>query len=95
MHNDDYDDHYLDALHYLMGSLSDDMEVDPDEEYPPMIGMSKWLQQEAEAAAANAFPNTTVDWDRIYPTQTCSHEWKVYNGFTETFEFCQKCDVKK
>lgn len=26
---------------------------------------------------------------------TCSHEWKTYNGFIETYDFCTKCDVKR
>jgi len=24
----------------------------------------------------------------------CSHNWKQYNGFTETYKFCEKCDIK-
>jgi hypothetical protein len=26
---------------------------------------------------------------------SCNHEWVWYNGFTEQFEFCNKCDKKK
>jgi hypothetical protein len=25
----------------------------------------------------------------------CSHEYKMYNGFTESYEFCIKCDKRK
>jgi hypothetical protein len=28
-------------------------------------------------------------------TKTCSHEWAVYNGFREYYEYCKKCDIKK
>lgn len=94
MHDDDYDDHYLDAVRYLFGSLNDDIEEDPEEEYPRMSGISEWIRQEAERVTSDVFPNVGVDWARMEP-KSCSHEWKTYNGFTESFEFCQKCDVKK
>lgn len=25
----------------------------------------------------------------------CSHEWKMYNGFNESYYFCLKCDEKR
>ena len=25
----------------------------------------------------------------------CSHKWKVYNGFTESYEYCELCDKKR
>lgn len=25
----------------------------------------------------------------------CDHEWKTYQGFTENYDFCVHCDVKK
>lgn len=25
----------------------------------------------------------------------CQHEWKLYDGFTNRFEYCSKCDEKK
>jgi hypothetical protein len=25
----------------------------------------------------------------------CTHEFKMYEGFTDTFEYCVKCDAKK
>ena len=25
----------------------------------------------------------------------CAHTWKTYNGFTETYKFCEKCDKKE
>lgn len=105
MHDDDYDDHYLDAIRYMMGGISDDLENDPDEEYPRMIGISKQImdaiveqelerQEQLRSLANNMFPYVGVDFARIEPT-ICYHEWKTYHGFTESFEFCQKCDVKK
>jgi hypothetical protein len=27
--------------------------------------------------------------------KTCSHTWKRYEGFTETFEYCTICDEKR
>ena len=26
---------------------------------------------------------------------TCSHKWKTYTGFTEKYEYCEHCDVKR
>lgn len=25
----------------------------------------------------------------------CSHAWKTYSGFTEEYEYCEKCDTKR
>ncbi len=25
----------------------------------------------------------------------CNHTWKTYQGFTDTYDFCEKCDLKK
>jgi hypothetical protein len=78
-----------------LGSLNDDIK-DDSEEYPRMVGMSKWLQLEAEAATANIFPDVGVDWARMEPeARTCSHEWAIYQGLNEKYEFCKKCDEKK
>lgn len=27
-------------------------------------------------------------------TGACEHEWRLYEGFTERFDYCVKCDVK-
>lgn len=68
-----------------------------------MTGLNSWLKKETEGY----FPDTAVDLTRYmgymgidwgYPeseSKTCSHSWKTYNGFTESFEFCDKCDIKK
>jgi hypothetical protein len=29
------------------------------------------------------------------PKKSCYHEWKIYTGLNEQFEFCTKCDIKK
>lgn len=29
------------------------------------------------------------------PKGECSHEYKMYNGFSESYEFCIKCDKRK
>lgn len=26
---------------------------------------------------------------------TCNHSWKVYTGFTDSYEYCDVCGVKK
>lgn len=28
-------------------------------------------------------------------TPICTHYWKTYQGFTESYDFCVHCDVKK
>ena len=107
MHDDDYDNDYLDAIRYMMGGINDAIDdYDPDEEYR-MIGIGKQVmdalvEQELERQELlkkigdSMFPYVGVDFARMEPeARSCSHEWKTYNGFTETFEFCQKCDVKK
>ena len=34
---------------------------------------------------------------RTYPleAQECSHDFATYIGFTESFEYCRKCDYKR
>lgn len=27
--------------------------------------------------------------------EECKHKWKYYYGFTDSFEYCSKCDIKK
>lgn len=29
------------------------------------------------------------------PTKECVHEFKLYEGFTDTYEYCTKCDKRK
>jgi len=29
------------------------------------------------------------------PESGCNHEWKLYQGFTDMFEFCTKCEEKR
>jgi hypothetical protein len=34
----------------------------------------------------------------INPSDTdrgCDHAWKLYEGFSNRYEYCEKCDVKK
>ena len=28
-------------------------------------------------------------------TQGCQHQWKLYEGFTQVYNYCTKCDVKQ
>lgn len=99
MDDNDFDNSdYFDAVRYLMHGLQDDLEFDPEEEQPPMVGLSKMLEQD--------FTSKTVyyGWDPSDPTHyanigyskaDCSHQWKAYYGFTEKYEFCEKCPAKK
>lgn len=27
--------------------------------------------------------------------QECNHKWKTYNGFTDKYDYCELCNVKK
>lgn len=44
-------------------------------------------------------PNFTwddVDFNTpIYPDDFCSHLWINYYGLTETYDYCQYCDMKR
>lgn len=33
--------------------------------------------------------------DRYFPQTKCSPEWRTYQGFTDVYEYCAKCDKKK
>lgn len=51
------------------------------------------------------FENADFDeWERVWrkgiavkepETTSCTHEWKEYIGFNDTFTYCSKCDIKK
>jgi hypothetical protein len=28
-------------------------------------------------------------------TNGCDHKWKLYQGFSETYNYCEKCDEKR
>jgi hypothetical protein len=42
--------------------------------------------------AANSVPVGTAF---SFNTITCAHSWKTYTGFTEKYEYCEKCDHKR
>ena len=29
------------------------------------------------------------------PNNECNHEWKEYEGITQKYNYCVKCDIKK
>jgi len=34
--------------------------------------------------------------DRVVNNNSkCSHDWKIYHGFTESYEYCNLCDKKR
>jgi len=100
MDDKDYSDDCSDAFRYLAQGLYNDMEeYDPNDHYP-MAGFNSWLKKETE----KYFPDTAVDLSRYMgvdwgyiesESKTCSHSWKTYHGFTEQYDFCEKCDTKK
>lgn len=38
-------------------------------------------------------PNDVLD-DKS-KRETCEHDWTLYAGFLDTFEFCKKCNKKR
>jgi len=40
-----------------------------------------------------------VSWDRLEPGQDlykeCRHSWKNYQGLTNSFDYCEFCDLKR
>lgn len=98
MNDDDYDEHYLDSLRYLMGGTSDIMKWDPDDEYPFKTDLEKAVEEKLKTYMGEYFIDPNVDWGKINPAEMndiCSHKWVFYRGLDESFEFCEKCDVKK
>ena len=37
----------------------------------------------------------TFDEFKGLPTINCIHDWKEYQGFSDSFEYCTKCDEKR
>lgn len=31
----------------------------------------------------------------LIPSKSCTHQWQPYEGFTDKYEFCSKCDLKR
>jgi hypothetical protein len=36
-----------------------------------------------------------VDQDTLSEPTKCAHSWKKYQGFTESYHYCEHCDEKK
>ena len=38
-----------------------------------------------------------INWDIVGSTDKtqCNHQWKLYEGFTNSYQYCEKCDQKK
>ena len=36
-----------------------------------------------------------LDCPVIEAVNKCNHEWKLYTGLQESFEYCEACDAKK
>ncbi|NDD84125.1 hypothetical protein EBZ38_07605 [bacterium] len=52
----------------------------------------------------NMITDEEGDWEKIFGIDldtglesyiSCDHVWNLYNGFTDSFEYCVKCDKKK
>ena len=41
-------------------------------------------------------PTTIREEDSVVKNNSkCSHNWKIYHGFTESYEYCNLCDEKR
>jgi hypothetical protein len=39
--------------------------------------------------------STYIDHDKKQENSGCQHEFQDYSGFTESYQFCKKCDHKR
>ena len=74
------DDHLLDALRYAMAGSH----------WHYGGGFAPYDEEEER----NMAPLTNPCLD-INVGNDCCHIWVLYEGFTETYHFCKKCDEKK
>lgn len=95
----DKDLHTLDAWRYTLGGFTatskkyHNFKIDGDDySHIDMSEAGRRLQDESDIAIANAF---RMDPSTLTPKVSCSHVWKHYEGFTQIYDFCEKCDVKK
>jgi hypothetical protein len=64
--------------------------------YDPSTGLYK--DQEMEVDYSQKITPRHSDfpyWQTPTADEVCSHTWKNYVGFTETYEYCTKCDMKR
>lgn len=52
----------------------------------------KFMQEEFEKELVE---NTKYALFPIDTLQVCNHEWRIYNGFTDSYSYCVKCDLKQ
>ncbi len=46
-------------------------------------------------AITGTFDITTNNTPKVILKSNCNHNWKSYQGFTENYDYCSKCDLKK
>lgn len=54
------------------------------------------MQDDEEDFFAFSIPNEYIIDEKYYwMKEECDHKWKSYTGLRESFEYCEKCDIKK
>jgi hypothetical protein len=75
--------HSLDALRYILGSYI----TLPAGIYTVQDAIEEEYNTEAINDAQRAWAGAL--------DLACSHSWKVYHGFRESYEYCEHCDNKR
>lgn len=80
---------------YLSFTLAEDyVPVDPTEQVV-RAGVTASISYEAFESGHVVFMPLTLADTPSKPAECSEHKWATYVGFTEVFEYCTKCDVKK
>jgi hypothetical protein len=84
------------------GSLLSKLRKDSEQatEPMPMLGLNAYIDSDhekhlkAHQAAVEALKASQAKLANpgIF---ICNHQWKRYNGFTESYDYCELCDAKR
>ncbi len=81
-HDISYSDDCIDAINYLVNGIKVDiLSTDSSETISMKVKLSV-------AAHMNSIP-------LVVDVPSCDHKWLPYEGLTQRFEYCEKCDAKK
>ena len=47
-----------------------------------------------QTASPQDLDRLQTDYDPT-PSEGCNHKWTVYQGFSESYEYCKTCDLKR
>lgn len=62
----------------------------------PMLVSNPIIDDKTNAMGITLPNGYSVDNKRLgYEPMACEHDWALYEGFTETYQYCTKCDEKK